>query len=155
MAALAKPPAFESSALDANSIQQNLYSQSWAAYDHLPRQDLAVQSLKAQAPAVQPSVPKPLPEPVVIPQRRPGNKERGFVKAYAPGLERHGIDQQTFLKFVDESNEALQGSASLQAVRVAASLVSLVPDPSGISNGIALGMQVAAAAAAMLKSTWK
>lgn len=46
----------------------------------------------------------PLPCPVVIPQRRLGNKERGFVEAYAPVLEQCGIDQDTFLDFIREFN---------------------------------------------------
>jgi hypothetical protein len=38
-----------------------------------------------------------LPCPVIIPQRRPRDKKRGFVRAYAPVLESCGIDQKTFL----------------------------------------------------------
>ena len=32
---------------------------------------------------------------MVIPQRRPGNKERGFIKAYAPDLDAFGIEMLT------------------------------------------------------------
>lgn len=96
-----------------------------------------------------------LPKPVLIPQRRPGNKERGFVSAYAPCLGEHGIDQQTFLKFVAASNDALQGSAAIQAVRVAAGMVSLAPDPTGISNGVGAALGAIAGAAAVFKSTAK
>ena len=43
---------------------------------------------------------RPLPAPVILPQRRPKNKQRGFVRGYAPLLgECSGIDQQTFLDF--------------------------------------------------------
>ncbi|KAL4972051.1 hypothetical protein BDW66DRAFT_155090 [Aspergillus desertorum] len=35
--------------------------------------------------------------PVIIPQRRPGVRVRGFVRAYAPDLEPCGIDQDTFM----------------------------------------------------------
>lgn len=40
-----------------------------------------------------------IPCPVIIPQRRPRNKDRGFVRAYAPVLEDCGVSQDTFLKF--------------------------------------------------------
>ena len=40
-----------------------------------------------------------LPCPVIIPQRRPHKKSRGFVQAYAPVLAECGIDQDTFMEF--------------------------------------------------------
>ena len=40
-----------------------------------------------------------LPCPVIIPQRRPHKKSRGFVRAYAPALEECGIDQDGFMSF--------------------------------------------------------
>lgn len=43
-----------------------------------------------------------LPCPVIIPQRRPGSKSRGFVRAYAPVMERCGVGQDVFLKFRDD-----------------------------------------------------
>jgi hypothetical protein len=39
--------------------------------------------------------------PVILPQRRPKNKERGFVRAYALVLQTCGIDQKEFLDFLD------------------------------------------------------
>lgn len=48
--------------------------------------------------------PEPLPRlpcPVIIPQRRPRNKDRGFVRAYAPILGDSGIDQEVFLQFLE------------------------------------------------------
>lgn len=41
-----------------------------------------------------------LPVPVIIPERRPGSKHRGFVRAYAPVLLDCGIDQDTFMDFL-------------------------------------------------------
>lgn len=43
-----------------------------------------------------------LPCPVIIPQRRPRNKDRGFVRAYAPVLDECGIGQDVFLKFLKD-----------------------------------------------------
>ena len=46
--------------------------------------------------------------PVVIPQRRPGTKNRGFLRAYAPVLGDHDIDEQTFLTFLKSFHKASQ-----------------------------------------------
>ena len=49
-----------------------------------------------------------LPCPVIIPQRRPRTKSRGFVRAYAPVLADSGIDQDTFLEFLKTFHKASQ-----------------------------------------------
>ena len=49
-----------------------------------------------------------LPCPVIIPQRRPKDKSRGFVRAYAPVLLDCGIDQATFLDFLKTFHKASQ-----------------------------------------------
>jgi hypothetical protein len=49
-----------------------------------------------------PAQPQRLPCPVIIPQRRPGSKKRGFVRAYAPALADCGISQDVFLKFISD-----------------------------------------------------
>lgn len=41
-----------------------------------------------------------IPLPVILPQRRPKDRTRGFVRAYAPVLENVGIDQATWLAFL-------------------------------------------------------
>jgi hypothetical protein len=51
-----------------------------------------------------------LPCPVIIPQRRPKDKERGFIRAYAPALLECGIDEATFLNFIDSLNQAAKVS---------------------------------------------
>lgn len=43
-----------------------------------------------------------IPCPVIIPQRRPRNKDRGFVHAYAPVLADCGVGQDVFLKFLQD-----------------------------------------------------
>lgn len=55
-----------------------------------------------------PGPPKRLPCPVIIPQRRPGQKRRGFVRAYAPVLEESGISQDVFLKFISDFHKCSQ-----------------------------------------------
>ncbi len=49
-----------------------------------------------------------LPCPVIIPQRRPRTKSRGFVRAYAPVLADCGIGQDTFLEFLKTFHRASQ-----------------------------------------------
>jgi hypothetical protein len=52
---------------------------------------------------------QPLPCPVILPQRRPKDKSRGFIRAYAPVLgECAGIDQQTFLDFLEDFHKSSQ-----------------------------------------------
>lgn len=51
-----------------------------------------------------------LPCPVVIPQRRPKHKDRGFVRAYAPVLDDCGIDQTTFMDFLKGFEKAIRVS---------------------------------------------
>jgi len=38
---------------------------------------------------------------VLVPQRRPKSQHKGFCRAYAPVLQEAGIDQETWLKFLD------------------------------------------------------
>ncbi|KAJ9295111.1 hypothetical protein DTO271G3_6281 [Paecilomyces variotii] len=57
--------------------------------------------------------------PVLITQRRPGKRSRGFIRAYAPLLNDVGIDQATFLDFIDNLNKAVQPSGLIQALNLA------------------------------------
>lgn len=45
---------------------------------------------------------KPLPCPVIIPQRRPRHRDRGFARAYAPVLDDSGISQEVFLELLED-----------------------------------------------------
>lgn len=49
-----------------------------------------------------------LPCPVIIPQRRPRFKERGFVRAYAPLLAEKGIKQEVFLQFLESLDKSAE-----------------------------------------------
>ncbi|KAL4863053.1 hypothetical protein BDV12DRAFT_202480 [Aspergillus spectabilis] len=74
-----------------------------------------------------PAQPQRLPCPVIIPQRRPGAKKRGFVRAYAPVLADCGISQDVFLKFISDFHKASQASMWLQVIVVAANVTSFSP----------------------------
>lgn len=49
-----------------------------------------------------------LPAAVIIPQRRPQSKTRGFVRAYAPDLGNCGINQQVFMQFLEGFDAAIK-----------------------------------------------
>lgn len=69
----------------------------------------------------------PLPCPVIIPQRRPRTKSRGFVKAYAPVLHNVGIDQTTWMDFLKSFHKASQASPVFGAILIAGNLIGFVP----------------------------
>lgn len=50
--------------------------------------------------STRPDIKQGLTVPIIIPERRPGSKHRGFVRAYAPILIDCGIDQDTFMDFL-------------------------------------------------------
>lgn len=81
-----------------------------------------------------------LPCPVILPQRRPGDKKRGFVRAYAPVLEHCGIDQATFLDFLKIFHESTQSDKWLLVVFLSAGIVGFVPGP--ITMGVSTAIQV-------------
>lgn len=69
--------------------------------DILKKEDGMIRDLVRMAgPPPQPI--QRLPCPVIIPQRRPRNKDRGFVRAYAPVMEGCGVGQDVFLKFQED-----------------------------------------------------
>jgi hypothetical protein len=89
---------------------------------------------------------KPLPYPVILPQRRPQTKSRAFVWAYTPLLgECKGIDETTFLHFLDEFYEKTQASQYLQAINVASGVVGMVP--SVVAVAISTTMSIGARSA--------
>ncbi|KAK8093317.1 heterokaryon incompatibility protein-domain-containing protein [Apiospora hydei] len=67
--------------------------------------------------------------PVVITQRRPGSRTRGFVHAYSPLLADVGIDQATFLHFLDNLNKSVEPSPWIQAINLASFAGHAVPEP--------------------------
>lgn len=82
----------------------------------------------------------PLPCPVIVPQRRPKQKARGFIRAYAPVLQDSGIDQRTFIDFVDALDKAATASPVFTAINVAAAGAGMVPEP--IAQGVSAAVQV-------------
>ncbi len=58
--------------------------------------------------------------PVVLPQRRPANRSRGFIRAYAPVLENCNIDQPTWIAFLEAFQKDSAASPWLNAINLAA-----------------------------------
>ncbi|KAF2451525.1 hypothetical protein P171DRAFT_468071 [Karstenula rhodostoma CBS 690.94] len=86
-----------------------------------------------------------LPYPVIIPQRRPGSKARGWTRAYAPDLEPLGIDQDSFMKFLESWDKSAQGSPWFKAVSLTAGIVGMaIPGPlvMGITTAVSIAAQV-------------
>lgn len=79
--------------------------------------------------------------PVAIPQRRPKDKKRGFIRAYAPDLQSVGIDQETWFDFIETLNEASLANPWINALNLAS--LAATPLPSAISMAISTAIMVA------------
>ena len=82
----------------------------------------------ADRAALRSSKPK-LPFPVILPQRRPGTKARGFVRAYSPVLEEIDVSQEAFLRFLKDFHKAAQASPIFDVVMIATAIAAAYPDP--------------------------
>lgn len=92
-----------------------------------------------------PSPPHRLDQLVILPERRPGDRKRGFVRAYAPVLSASGIDEKTFLAFLDIFGKATHSSPILKVVQVGASIAGFVPEPTTQIVSTVVGVAVGAA----------
>ena len=88
---------------------------------------------------------KALPLPVILPQRRPKTRSRGFVRAYAPLLEEYaGIDQTTFIEFLEDFDKASRASPVFDVINVAALGIGLIPSPiTGLTVAVSIAVQLA------------
>jgi hypothetical protein len=90
-------------------------------------------------PGYTPQQYKPLSAPVILPQRRPKNKQRGFVRAYPPILEEcAGIDQHAFFQFLTAFDKASKASPVYDVINLASFAVGLVPNPIAMAVSIAV-----------------
>ncbi|KAI0182245.1 hypothetical protein EV127DRAFT_458256 [Xylaria flabelliformis] len=86
--------------------------------------------------------------PVVITQKRPGKRTRGFMRAYAPVLDDVGVNEATFLEFIDDLNKAVLPSPWIQAINLASLAGMAVPEPFTVLISIAVQQAANAASAA-------
>lgn len=116
--------------------------------DEAPSTDSVEQSASRMTPTARQMRDEPrLTKAVVIPQRRPSDRARGFVRAYAPDLLRCGIDQATFLRFIDDLNRSVASNPAVQAVDLAGEAVGAVPGSEFVGAPIiGTALQVAAGA---------
>ena len=105
----------------------------------LPSSKSASQPIKSASKGALPR----LPFPVILPQRRPGTKSRGFVRAYAPVLEGSNLDQQSFLTFLKDLHTHSQASPIFNVVIIATAIAGAYPDP--LVGAAIQAVQVAAA----------
>jgi hypothetical protein len=83
-----------------------------------------------------------LPLPVLLPQRRPKDRARGFICAYAPVLAECGIDQDMFLNFLKTFNQASQASPWINAINLAGFATMALPMGIGIAVQAAITIAV-------------
>lgn len=100
-----------------------------------------------------PAAVKRMPYPIVIPQRRPRSKNRGFVRAYPPILDNYGISQDAFLTLLKAFHQASKPSKYIAAVFVAAGIVGMVP--SVYAMAVSTAVQFAAGTAAELQRRYR
>ncbi|KAF7945120.1 hypothetical protein EAE96_009899 [Botrytis aclada] len=98
---------------------------------------------KYPAPQYPPSHPitNRLPLPVILPQRRPKSRSRGFIHAYAPLLQTCNISETMWLDFLRIFNEATQASPWIQCINFAGLAAH------GVAPGVAIAVQIAIAVA--------
>ena len=82
-------------------------------------------------------VPK-LPAPILLPQRRPKQRKRGFIRAYAPDLAAFSIDQHMFLEFLDTAEKSCQGAKWLNCINLASIGTMFMPSVTGLAVSIAI-----------------
>ncbi|TWU77331.1 hypothetical protein ED733_005311 [Metarhizium rileyi] len=85
-----------------------------------------------------------LPQPVILPQKRPKTRTRGFIRAYAPSLGQCGIPQDMFLDFMTAFDTSTQASPWLDAINLASIGLSFIPH-FPMLVGIAIQVSITAA----------
>ncbi|RAH79592.1 hypothetical protein BO86DRAFT_342887 [Aspergillus japonicus CBS 114.51] len=118
-----------------------------------PDKVIAAFLLRRPPPAVPLNPNTALPYPVAIPQRRPKDKKRGFIRAYAPDLESVGIDQDTWFDMIETLNEASLANPWINAINLAS--IAATPLPFAISTAISVAIMVATDVAIEAQSRYR
>lgn len=79
---------------------------------------------------------------VIIPQRRPDSRKRGFIRAYSPVLAAKGIDEDCFLDFIDVFNVASSANPLINAINLASFAAFALPPGIGIAVSEAIRLAV-------------
>jgi hypothetical protein len=80
--------------------------------------------------------------PVILAQRRPKDRTRGFVRGYAPMLETVGIDQAAWLDFLDKFDQSTTASPWIQVINFAEIGGFFVPIAPSIAISAAVYMTI-------------
>jgi hypothetical protein len=80
--------------------------------------------------------------PVIIPQRRPKDRTRGFIRAYSPELEEVGISCEMWLNFLDTFEKSSQASPWLNAINMAGFVTVMLPTLTSMAISVALQVSV-------------
>ena len=79
-----------------------------------------------------------MPLPLVLPQRKPKDRSRGFIRAFAPVLENCGINQAAWLVFLDAFQKSSAASPWFNAINMASIGTIFTPYMIGLVVGYAI-----------------
>ncbi|KAH7060760.1 hypothetical protein B0J12DRAFT_737062 [Macrophomina phaseolina] len=97
-----------------------------------------------------------LPHPVILPQRRPGTKTRGFVRAYAPVLSTHvapPMPPDDFAGFLGALHDAAQASPVFDVVLLASAVGGLYPGV--VAMAVSTAVQIVAKVGQEVQERWQ
>jgi hypothetical protein len=104
--------------------------------------DIVSSFLQAHQSSLQAQItPKPLPNDmsVILPQRRPKDRSRGFVRAYAPVLSDAGISQDVFIDFLNAFDRGSKAAPIFDVINIACFGLSMVPSTICIAVSASVG----------------
>lgn len=129
---------------EPNKEEKTIRNPSRQADEFLKRHPLPV-STPGEAPTT-----GRLLHPVIIPQRRPGDRLRGFVRAYAPDLMNCGIDQETWIDLLITFTRASRAPKWMAAMNLAGGAGFAIPAHAA-GAGVGIAVQIVTAIAMELK----
>lgn len=91
----------------------------------------------------QPGYQQSLESLVLLPQRRPKSQHKGFVRAYAPELQKCQIDQETWLEFLDGFEASISRNAWFHVTNVG---ILVAGTASALTLGISPALHMASMA---------
>ncbi|KII87077.1 hypothetical protein PLICRDRAFT_244124 [Plicaturopsis crispa FD-325 SS-3] len=94
-----------------------------------------------------------LPLPVILPQRRPRNKMRGFVRAWAPDLAACDVREEDFLRFVSEFHLAMQASKAFKVMQLGAFVAGCIP--SVTAQAVSMAVNIAAGVGSAIQTHYQ
>ncbi|KEQ76381.1 hypothetical protein M436DRAFT_15008, partial [Aureobasidium namibiae CBS 147.97] len=102
-----------------------------------------ISRLPSSSPPHSPS--RPLPYPIIIPQRRPSDRTRGFLQAYPPILATRSITSSTFLDFLCTFNTSTRATKWIAALNLASLATVMLPTLTSVLVSMAITAATTAA----------